>query len=699
MSCGITNCPIVDSNADRVACKGICGKSFHAICVGLNKRNTVFLKVFSDNLLFFCDECKIISLSHVLLAIKCLSDSNDSYQKNLTNKITVKLANLESSIRCVDDLGNSVQTSTEQIKSKLINMDKQIAGLTESVLARSMNDETTMRHFNTVLSALKANYSALITSNQKICESINSLREDIDIHFQSSSDMWSNKQPSPKQPDPMLEVIFDRINGVGDELAAAQSTIFDIGNHIETVCSKIDDLPIHSQNNPNVHYNTSILAELLETEVDSLSPPPPRLQRMVQSAISPAAPTIQESETVLTSTPPVAAPRQLINQFGTTWTPAEWRRRLDKLRSENHQVTTLLIKGTPRNADVSWITQFFEKKYGITISQCKMILPSHHKSNRSFKFDLPIRYEWLFRNPAGVNYNLGKMRICKWMDRTTKKQDTSNISTKSNSRNKFPRPASNSRPKSDSNWSLKTNIFPNFSPPTRIPNQPSTHQSSNALIASMPPKPPRQRVSFNLTPTSHPVSSQPSTPSTHAPTSNSFPNFDLKTGAKYPNFISSHILNPTSNVLSNPSPNPSSNTPSSTISPSSTPILDPLLPPTVKLTQQTIDTTECRYALSRLREKKIYENIRLFLAYLHNKSDSVCYEGKTKTSVMVSIQQEGLPTDPISLKNLYIRYHEIFNMSPQKVADDLAAFGNYVHSKRVSHLQRSRVDHNKFFRP
>lgn len=223
-------------------------------------------------------------------------------------------------------------------------------------------------------------------------------------------------------------------------------------------------------------------------------------------------------------------------------------------------------------------------------------------------------------------------------------------------------------------------IFPNFSPqvfqpssfpPKNVANPPTTQHTpfpSKTIL-----KKPNNRVSFNLSPGS---CSSPSPSSIATPCS-----------ANYPNFIRSHILNPSSNAPQHPQ---------LTASPS---FLDPLLPPTVKLTKQFSDSgDDGRYVLSRLRDRRIYENVRLYLAYLHDKPDSICIDGITKTNVMVSIQQEGLPTDPDELKDIFVRFHDSFNISPINVANDLSSFASHVSSKRLSHLQRTRTNFKNYFR-
>ena len=132
----------------------------------------------------------------------------------------------------------------------------------------------------------------------------------------------------------------------------------------------------------------------------------------------------------------------------------------------------------------------------------------------------------------------------------------------------------------------------------------------------------------------------------------------------YPNFSKGETLNPASVVISgslpalNPSvsrrnsssiispiiPNncitsPHLNTSLPTISKNSSTVLtpaspafcDPLIPPLVNLTQKSVADMDSRYVLARHRDSRIFENVRLFLSFLHDKEDSVCINGKTNT--------------------------------------------------------------------
>lgn len=196
----------------------------------------------------------------------------------------------------------------------------------------------------------------------------------------------------------------------------------------------------------------------------------------------------------------------------------------------------------------------------------------------------------------------------------------------------------------------------------------------------------------------------------HPPSSSSKQPYSSTT--KYPNFHRSHVMNPSVPSLKNQSACTSFNTPkplaiaraapeiyptippfpSSSLTTSS--YIDPILPPLVKLTKQFSESCEdSRFVMSRLRDPRTYANVRLYLAFLHDKPHHTCIDGKTRVNLELLISKEGLPIVLLTLKKIFIQYHECFNISPLQVANDLSAYAAYLNSKFRPH-----VSQNQFFR-
>jgi hypothetical protein len=112
--------------------------------------------------------------------------------------------------------------------------------------------------------------------------------------------------------------------------------------------------------------------------------------------------------------------------------------------------------------------------------------------------------------------------------------------------------------------------------------------------------------------------------------------------------------------------------------------INPLIPPVVKLTKQS-----STYAMARLRDRKIFDSIRIYLAYLHDKPNETCVNGCTRSLCKITIATEGLPTEPIQLKKIYYDYQKNFGMNDEEIKSDLTTYGKY--------LQKSRDNNKKFF--
>lgn len=210
-------------------------------------------------------------------------------------------------------------------------------------------------------------------------------------------------------------------------------------------------------------------------------------------------------------------------------------------------------------------------------------------------------------------------------------------------------------------------------PPLQDSVAPSTHNplpkvsfALSSKASPFTPHNPLPTVSFDLSP-----NVQQSTP--HREFITNTENFTNK----YPNFVRGETLNPAT-----PKPH----------------FLDPLQPPVVKLSLLSGESEDQRYLLGRLSTQRIFDDVKLYLAYLHKQPDNVCVDGKTRLSTLVSIRKEGFPTEVSKLKALYVRFHEHYGQSPQQIEFDLSTFGTHIHSRYIAYLQRCRENHNKFFR-
>jgi len=123
--------------------------------------------------------------------------------------------------------------------------------------------------------------------------------------------------------------------------------------------------------------------------------------------------------------------------------------------------------------------------------------------------------------------------------------------------------------------------------------------------------------------------------------------------------------------------------------------VDPNDPPIIKLTKLSMCSADKTYALSRFRERKIYENVRDFLAFFHKNKD-VCLKGVTKTSLTVFIDQEGLPTDLKELEELYFTYNIKIGLSRDDIMEDLKMHESGLINEHRDHLTKVRENWKKY---
>ena len=311
------------------------------------------------------------------------------------------------------------------------------------------------------------------------------------------------------------------------------------------------------------------------------------------------------------------------------------------------QMAALHIRGVPNYADNKWLTRFINRHFGVSV-RCSRITSKYLKRPRylNFKIEFPMQLKSKLLHIKSIHKWNG-MLVTNW------RKNNTNINTinKNNIKNNL----NNTNP-------YKNNIINNKNKKVTFANKITDQKTSSV-----------QGNSVN-----------------------------------YSNWVKGETINPyvslseriTSGSTFDPNTNSSAEVKPSQPRPPLTPsYIDPMRPTTAKLTQSLHDFDNDRYILSRLRDNNIRENIRLYLAYLHDKPDSECIWGKTNTSLKVSIQQEGLPVNISDLKNIFYRYHERLRISSADVSSDLKSYKSHVSTYRTNYLNKASETHNKRFFP
>lgn len=128
------------------------------------------------------------------------------------------------------------------------------------------------------------------------------------------------------------------------------------------------------------------------------------------------------------------------------------------------------------------------------------------------------------------------------------------------------------------------------------------------------------------------------------------------------------------------------------------PLLDPMRPPIVRLTEQSANGDK-RYLKARLRDHKIMDTVRTFLAFLHDQPTTVCIRGITKVSASVMLAAEGLPTDTNLLREIFLDVHEELGISRDDALADLQSHRTSLSSERIQRLQQLRESTDRFYKP
>lgn len=108
-------------------------------------------------------------------------------------------------------------------------------------------------------------------------------------------------------------------------------------------------------------------------------------------------------------------------------------------------------------------------------------------------------------------------------------------------------------------------------------------------------------------------------------------------------------------------------------------------------------TDSTAHLQARLKDPKIMNLVRAYLAFLHNQPTTVLHDGMTSVSAKMLLGLEGFPVDVAELKALYIKIHEDCGISKESVLADLETYRSFMATERIQRLQRARESTDKFY--
>ena len=121
--------------------------------------------------------------------------------------------------------------------------------------------------------------------------------------------------------------------------------------------------------------------------------------------------------------------------------------------------------------------------------------------------------------------------------------------------------------------------------------------------------------------------------------------------------------------------------------PNSKPLFDPLEPPITRLVQMSAQSSDKRYIKAHLRNDKVFDKIRLYLAFFCDKAPSVTYNGYTRMKILTDLSNEGIPMDHNFLTEIYYDFMKDKGFNNKEISEELKAYGEAIKWDRIKYLR------------
>lgn len=123
----------------------------------------------------------------------------------------------------------------------------------------------------------------------------------------------------------------------------------------------------------------------------------------------------------------------------------------------------------------------------------------------------------------------------------------------------------------------------------------------------------------------------------------------------------------------------------------------PNLKPSIADRPHQLSDDSTAHLRARLKDPKIMNMVRAYLAFLHNQPSTVLYDGMTSVSAKMLLGLEGFPVDVTKLKEIYVKIHEDCGITKESVEADLETYRAFIATERIQRLQRARESTDKFY--
>lgn len=272
--CAKTNCNVTDKNPDWIECRGICGKIFHPIYIGLSRTAEIHLNEYLHNFSYYCNECKNISFSHIMMAIKCnneqIQDLAQTVQVLKHDSNTNLKPNIETQLQNSIQIISNIDRYNVENKFNFKNTDKSIKNI-KTILEDKVNvsdlSNLFLNYNKDILDSLssKCNVNDFSSNFDDLKLLLQSQYQNISSSLAGVSTKIDNFAVGLNTQTDNVEDIKGELTSVNDELTATKLVVVDILEELKLISIKTDNLCTNKSH--LVDNNISLQQELFNSNL------------------------------------------------------------------------------------------------------------------------------------------------------------------------------------------------------------------------------------------------------------------------------------------------------------------------------------------------------------------------------------------------------------------------------------------------
>ena len=370
LKCSLSFCANLDRNSDLIVCQGLCQRTFHGLCLGLERKwQSSKLKdnYFCDKCLLFQDVLKKVNADN-LSNLQKLSKSSNMLINKATRSMEFNTEMLENFCQRLDDCTLKPKITSEQsidkLKTSLELWLKEVGNsinlsVREQICILLSPLTSVIQELNKVVNEKLDKVELMSTSLESLKASVNRLNllslDSISSLSASHADLMKSKVNNPD--------ILREMKNLSEHLDFIDSRL------VQSQCSKKGNTSMDGQINristaqvTSGPPSSSLLSELRPIFFSELTTSYHPITEV--SSPRPDTVTIIESSDLVPS----------VFQFGTTWSIDDWNSRIDRIKNSNInsqpetcrvqtveddvRTFSLFLKGAPSDATSDWLYMY-----------------------------------------------------------------------------------------------------------------------------------------------------------------------------------------------------------------------------------------------------------------------------------------------------------------------------------------------------